>query len=67
MHKYFSAGDKLPNAEFVQKAKESLQIASDRVEAKFGFQCTGAMNSLQQIERISGQFGPDEIIEITQI
>lgn len=65
--KYFSAGDKMPNKEFIQKARESLKIASDRVEAKFGYQCSGAMNSLHQIEKLSAQFKPEDLIEITEI
>jgi len=65
--KYFKVGDKLSNKEFLKKAQESLKIASDRVEQKFGFQCTGAINSLREIEELSGQFGPEEIIQITNI
>jgi|TARA_A100001015_G_scaffold252661_1_gene292377 uncharacterized repeat protein (TIGR04042 family) len=67
VHQYFSVGDKLPNQEFLKKAKESLKIASDRVEQKFGYQCSGAINSLHRIETISAKFGPKELIEITHI
>lgn len=67
VHNYFSVGEKLPNQEFLKKAQESLKIASDRVEKKFGFQCSGAIDSLHRIEAISARFGPDELIEITNI
>ncbi|MEO0508428.1 MAG: MSMEG_0570 family nitrogen starvation response protein [Verrucomicrobiota bacterium] len=67
VRKYFSVGDKIPNVEFLKKAQESLKIASDRVEQKFGFQCSGAMNSLHDIEKLSAQFKPEEIIEVTEI
>ena len=67
VRKYFAVGDKITNREFLQKARESLKIASDRVEEKFGFQCSGAMNSLHDIERLSAQFEPDELVEVTAI
>lgn len=64
---YFSTGEKMANEEFLKRARESLKIASDRVEAKFGFQCSGAMNSLRQIEKLSAEFKPEELIEISEI
>jgi len=57
----------MANEEFLKRARESLKIASDRVEAKFGFQCSGAMNSLRQIEKLSAEFKPEELIEISEI
>ncbi|MEL7086687.1 MAG: MSMEG_0570 family nitrogen starvation response protein [Cyanobacteria bacterium P01_A01_bin.3] len=55
--KYFEEGGEYPVDEFVEKARESLNIASDRVKAKYGFACGRAMGSLQQIEQVASAYG----------
>ncbi|MEM9567454.1 MAG: MSMEG_0570 family nitrogen starvation response protein [Cyanobacteria bacterium P01_E01_bin.34] len=50
---YFKEGEKYSVEEFVEKAQKSLNIASNRVKAKYGFACGRAMGSLQQIEQQS--------------
>lgn len=47
---YFEPGATYTIAEFVEKSRESLTIASDRVQAKFGFPCSRALSQLQSIE-----------------
>jgi len=64
---YFSEGDVLTNSIFLTKAQESLKIASDRVEEKYGFQCTGALNSLKRIQKISSNFKHDDKIVVIKI
>ncbi len=54
---YFDEGGEYPVNEFVEKARESLNIASDRVKAKYGFACGRAMGSLQQIEQVAAAYG----------
>lgn len=53
---YFQPGQSYPLDQFVSKAREALQIASDRVQAKFGFACSSAMDQLQQIEQRATEF-----------
>ena len=48
--KYFEPGETYTVTEFVEKSRESLTIASDRVQAKFGFPCSRALGQLQRIE-----------------
>ena len=49
MHDFLDAGTDYPVAEFVRRATEALDIASARVQAKYGFACTSAMHTQQQI------------------
>jgi len=46
---YFRAGQKLPVADFVARSHEALTIASDRVEAAYGFACSRAARSMAEI------------------
>ncbi|MEM8810686.1 MAG: MSMEG_0570 family nitrogen starvation response protein [Cyanobacteria bacterium P01_G01_bin.38] len=47
---YFTAGEAYTVTEFLERSRESLQIASDRVQAKYGFPCGRALGQLRQIE-----------------
>lgn len=47
---YFSPGEAYSVTEFLSRSRESLQIASDRVQAKYGFPCSRALGQLRQIE-----------------
>ncbi len=49
MHDFLDVGTDYPVAEFVRRATEALDIASARVQAKYGFACTSAMHTQQQI------------------
>lgn len=52
---YLTPGSSYPVPEFVRLSGEALQIASDRVQAKFGFACTSAAAQLEQIRTRSAQ------------
>jgi uncharacterized repeat protein (TIGR04042 family) len=47
---YFTPGADYDLADFAQRSRTALTIASDRVHAKFGFPCSLALNQLQKIE-----------------
>ncbi len=48
--KYFTLGEAYTVSEFLNRSRESLQIASDRVQAKYGFPCSRAIGQLRQLE-----------------
>lgn len=48
---YFAPGETYPLADFWEKSQTALKIASDRVQAKFGFPCGRAMGQLQRLEQ----------------
>jgi len=48
--KYFEPGQAYTVKDFLTRSRESLTIASDRVQAKFGFPCSRAQGQIRQIE-----------------
>jgi len=53
---YFEAGKEYPLDDFIERSRTSLQIASDRVYAKYGMPCSRAQAQLQQIEQMSTKY-----------
>lgn len=47
---YLEVGRSYPLAEFLERSRAMLQIASERVKAKFGFHCGAALDQLAEIE-----------------
>ncbi len=62
---YFAAGETLPLETFLQRAREALRIASDRVEQKYGFPCSRAHATLAAIERRAEPFAARNDARIT--
>ena len=50
IHDHLRAGEEYTVAEFVERSRSALHRAAERVRAKFGFYCSSAMDTLQQIE-----------------
>jgi uncharacterized repeat protein (TIGR04042 family) len=53
---FFALGEALPVPEFLRRIREATEIASQRVEAKYGFRCTQAEGQLQVIEQRAAAF-----------
>jgi len=58
---YFRAGQKLSVADFVVRSHEALTIASDRVEAAYGFPCSRAARSIAEIARFAAVHGSGDV------
>lgn len=56
MHDYLSANADYPLAEFVERTTAALDLASDRVRAKYGFACTSAMAQRDEITAMADEF-----------
>lgn len=67
VRQYFTQDETLSVKDFVTKARSALTEASARVEAKFGFACSGATTSIANIERWSSKLRPDESVKIINI
>ena len=50
---FFRAGQRLPVDVFVERSREALTIASDRVRAAYGFPCSRAADSLARIAELA--------------
>jgi uncharacterized repeat protein (TIGR04042 family) len=53
---YFVPGETYPLADFLDRSRAALTIASDRVKAKYGYYCTSAMDQLERIETTAKAF-----------
>ncbi|MFC5067155.1 MSMEG_0570 family nitrogen starvation response protein [Flaviflagellibacter deserti] len=63
---YFAEGQTVPLGDFLAKSREALEIASERVRAKYGFACSAAMDQLARIETTGKAFAnqPDARVTI---
>lgn len=56
MHDYLTAGADYTVADFVDRSATALGEASERVRAKFGFACTSAAATNEQIAGVAAGF-----------
>ncbi len=56
VQEYFTAGSDYTLEDFVDRARTSLLIASDRVLAKYGMPCGKALGQLQHIEAMAADY-----------
>jgi uncharacterized repeat protein (TIGR04042 family) len=56
---FFEEGGTYPIRDFLDRSRRALTIASDRVEAKYGYPCSLARGQLARIEEASARFLPD--------
>jgi uncharacterized repeat protein (TIGR04042 family) len=63
---FFTPGQDYPVHDFVSRAREALNIASERVREKYGFACSAAMDQLAQIEVEAERFiaEPDARVKV---
>lgn len=58
---YFHAGQTLPVADFVRRSREALGVASDRVQAAYGFPCSNAARSIAAVEAHAARFPAGDV------
>jgi uncharacterized repeat protein (TIGR04042 family) len=63
---FFSPGQTYLLADFVERSRTALNIASERVKAKYGFACSSAMDQLARIEIAAKAFShlPDARVSV---
>jgi uncharacterized repeat protein (TIGR04042 family) len=54
---FFTPGESYGLADFVERSRTALGIASERVRQKYGYGCGHATAQLAEIERMAAQFG----------
>lgn len=60
VEEFFSAGGSYPVAEFVDRSREALKVASERVREIYGFGCGQAVVQLEEIERTAATFTAED-------
>jgi uncharacterized repeat protein (TIGR04042 family) len=53
---FFKPGEAYALNDFVERSRQALGIASERVREKYGFACSAALDQLAQIERDARRF-----------
>jgi uncharacterized repeat protein (TIGR04042 family) len=55
---FLAPGASYPVATFVERCREALEIASERVREKYGFACARAVGELARIDEKARNFDP---------
>lgn len=64
MHDFLTTGQRYTVGDLVDRASSALQQASDRVRAKYGFACTSAAATTEEITLSASRFAADEEITV---
>ena len=62
---YFVPGTSYPIADFLSRSREALQIASDRVKARYGMPCSLALGQSQRLETKGRHFAGETDADVT--
>ena len=66
VREHLAVGAAYPLPEFLDRCRTALQIASDRVQAKYGFPCSRAIGQLAHLEDRAAAFADtsDPVVHI---
>jgi len=64
VREHLAAGASYPLPEFMHRTREALQIASERVRAKYGFACSRALDQLAEIESAAAPFDASQRVQV---
>ena len=56
IQEFFTPGQSYALEDFVQRSRTALNIAGDRVEARYGYRCSRAAAQLARIEAVAKTF-----------
>lgn len=62
---HMAVGGTYPLADFLDRSRTALGIASDRVKAKYGFPCSRALGQLARIESAARPFADTPAATVT--
>lgn len=64
MHDHLTPRTTYSVDEFLTRSGVALDLASERVRARYGFACTSSMATKEQIARSAARFGADDVVEV---
>jgi uncharacterized repeat protein (TIGR04042 family) len=64
MHDYLSTGSDYTVADFLDRSGKALHEASERVRAKFGFACSSAAWTVEEITSVATEFPSSATIRV---
>jgi putative flavoprotein involved in K+ transport len=60
IEEYLTVGSSYPVEEFVARVRTALEIASERVQARYGFACSSALDQLAAVQRTAAELSPEQ-------
>ena len=57
---YLGPGLEYPLQEFLTRTRAALELASERVRARYGFVCSSALDQLAALEQASSELSPEQ-------
>lgn len=67
LHDHLAVGERYSVADFASRSTAALAIASERVRAKYGFACSSAAATTEQISRAAAGFAADDVVEVLRM
>lgn len=67
VHDHLRTGETYTVRDFVDRTSAALATASERVRARYGFACTSAAASREQILRSAAGHAPDGLVEVLRM
>jgi uncharacterized repeat protein (TIGR04042 family) len=61
---HFAPGTRYPMPVFMTEVRSAMNVASERVRAKFGFACSMALDQLAEIEAIAANYDENSEVEM---
>lgn len=61
---YLDVGRSYPIGDFVERSRAMLNVASERVRAKFGYACSSALDQLEMIETRAAPCAPSDVVTV---
>jgi len=65
IREFLQAGEAYPLADFVQRTQSALTLASERVQAKYGYACSAAADQMQDIQIRARDFTDKQAAVVT--
>jgi len=67
IHDHLDEGATYSVADFRERSATALNLASERVRARYGFACTSAAASLDGIDELAAFYPPDAIVAVLRL
>ena len=64
VREHLEVGTSYAVADFLDRSRTALTIASERVRDKFGFHCTASAAQLAEIEEVAGRHDPAGLVAV---
>ena len=64
VREHLAVGGSYPLPEFIHRVRTALNIASERVRAKYGFACSMALAQLAAIETTAAHYPPESRVVV---